>query len=207
MRSTLLKTQYQRKLQPSKNDPPPRGTFGGRKGFLSEFCKLTKYSESIWGAHHEKHKSIENFNHGKNETARGDHAAFGGRKRQSEFCKLTIYSASLWGPHHEKHKIRENFNHRIQLVYEEYIIKASNFNIRKISRVRVPIWFQGHFFASRKNYQPLGTCSRSHFYGTIKGAAPSVYSIYQLAKLSLKGSSPGPYPVLPQQNWTERPPG
>ena len=29
----------------------------------------------------------------------------------------------------------------ILVVYEEYIIKSSNFNIRKFSRVMVPLWF------------------------------------------------------------------
>ena len=35
----------------------------------------------------------------------------------------------------------------ILVVYEEYIIKASNFNIRKNSRVRVPLGFFGAIFS------------------------------------------------------------
>ena len=45
--------------------PPQAGTLGPsevEKILLSKFSKLTKYSESIWGPHHEKHKIPENFN-------------------------------------------------------------------------------------------------------------------------------------------------
>ena len=40
----------------------------------------------------------------------------------------------------------------ILVVYEEYLIKSSNFNIRKNSRVRVPPWvFRGHFLHPSKS--------------------------------------------------------
>ena len=94
----------------------------------------------------------------------------------------------------------------ILVVYEEYIIKSSNFNIRKISLVRVPLWFfRGHFLHPQK--LPLGATARSHFLWDPRGLAPSVLALYQRAKLYLKGTSPGPCPVVEQQNWEERHPG
>ena len=40
----------------------------------------------------------------------------------------------------------------ILVVYEEYRIKSSKFNIRKIARVRVPPWvFRGHFLHPSKS--------------------------------------------------------
>ena len=54
----------------------------------------------------------------------------------------------------------------ILVVYEEYIIKSSNFNIRKISMV---IWFLGVIFCISQKL-PLGSKARSHFYGTLVGS-------------------------------------
>ena len=52
------------KLTPQGGDP---WDFGGRKNFLSKFCKQTMYSEFIWGPHHKKHKIRKNLNYRKND--------------------------------------------------------------------------------------------------------------------------------------------
>ena len=120
-----------------KNDTP-RGdpwACGGRKKFLSKFCKQTIYSEFIWvlitkNTKLEKILTIEKM------TPQGGplnpkNANFASIEFRAELARLVIY---------------------ILVVYEEYIIKSSNFNIRKNSRVRVPpLVFRGHFLHPSKS--------------------------------------------------------
>ena len=51
----------------------------------------------------------------------------------------------------------------ILVVYNEYIIKSSKFNIRKISRVRVPLGFLGVIFCIPQKVL-LGSTARSDFF-------------------------------------------
>ena len=61
----------------------------------------------------------------------------------------------------------------ILAVYEELQIKSSKFNIRKISRVRVPLWFLGVKICIPQKL-PSGTTARSHFLLDPPGLAPTV---------------------------------
>ena len=54
----------------------------------------------------------------------------------------------------------------ILVVYEEYIIISSNFNIRQFSRA---IWILGVIFCISQKL-PLWSTARSHFYGTLVGS-------------------------------------
>ena len=64
----------------------------------------------------------------------------------------------------------------IQVVYEEQLIKASNVNIPKFSKVRGALWFLGVIFCIPQKLL-LGSTGRSHFYGTLVGS-PRVYRPY-----------------------------
>ena len=79
----------------------------------------------------------------------------------------------------------------ILVVYEEYIIKSSNFNIRKNSRVRGhfrgPLGFLGAIFCNPQKL-PLGSTARSHFFIGHSWARPE-YTCHIPAPQTLPGGN------------------
>ena len=78
----------------------------------------------ISGPHYDKHKMRENYNH---------------QKKHPQGAPLEPKNANFLTI--EFRAEPPMYFIYILVVYEEYIIKSSKFNIRKITMVRVPLWF------------------------------------------------------------------
>ena len=70
----------------------------------------------------------------------------------------------------------------ILVEYEELLINAPNFDIRKFSRVRVLLWMLGVIFCIPQNYFEDQRPSLI-FYVTLVASPRALHAIYQLAKL------------------------